>query len=104
MQIPPVNRVISAWLLVPVVLAATVLLAIQSETCKNELLAEVASPTGEHKLVLFERSCTGTVAWTTHASVALPTAGLPKEVGNVLISFERHGSLLERREAPEIKA
>jgi hypothetical protein len=109
MQTRPVNRgraqsVVFAWLLVPVVLVAGILLANLTETCKNEPLAEVASPTGEHKLVLFERSCSGTVAWTTHASVVPATTGLPSDVGNVLISFERHGSLLTRGAVPEVKA
>jgi hypothetical protein len=109
MQASPVNRnrfkaVVVAWLLVPVVLAATILFASFAETCKNEPLAEITSPKGEHKLVLFERTCSGTIAWTTHASVVRATETLPSEAGNVLISFERHGSLLESRAAPEVKA
>ncbi len=98
-------RVLLAWLAVPVLLALCFLAWSLLESCANTTLTEVASPRGDHKAVLFERSCTGTIAWATHVSVLGAGSELPNERGNALVSFERHGSLLERQDkAPEVQA
>jgi hypothetical protein len=85
--------VLLGWLALPFVVACFVAAYVLFENCENAILKEVSSPDGRHNLVVFERKCSGTVAWTTHVSVVGANASLPNNSGNALVSFERHGSL-----------
>jgi hypothetical protein len=86
---------VAIWLALPALVCASLLVAVLSETCTNTVFAQTRFPGGEYKAILFERSCSGTVAWTTHASVLPVESDLPDAPGNALVSFERHGSLTE---------
>ena len=87
-------RVLLAWAALPVVTVAAVLAWLLLESCENSRLREVPSPDGRWKIVVFERYCSGTVAWSTHVSVVEEHRMLPNAPGNVLSSYERHGSLV----------
>lgn len=85
---------------IPVVAGLIYLGSIALETCSDrELLVEV-SPSGTHKLVIFERKCSGTEAWTTHVSLVGSTGVLSDGPGNLYIGHERHGPT----GAPEVSA
>lgn len=99
------RRALLGWLALPVFLGVAALSWQVFETCENSRLRELSSPDGEHRLVIFERNCSGTVAWTTHASILKRDSRLPDAAGNVLVSFERHGSLVgDVIQQPEIEA
>lgn len=98
-------RLLLVWLAVPLVAAAVFLVWLLLETCENSRLRELLSPDRQWKLVIFERSCSGTVAWTTHVSVLREPEFLPNAPGNLLVSFERHGSLIGASiHEPEVQA
>jgi hypothetical protein len=104
-QIQRLKRVAFVWLSLPVLCGIAMLAYSLSESCTNTVLTEIVSPTGEYKVSLFERKCTGTVAWTTHASVLPANSTVPDIDGNALVSFERHGSLADSpARKPEVEA
>jgi hypothetical protein len=97
-------RILAAWLAVPVVMSVLLAAWLLLETCENSGLRELLSPDRSWKLVVFERSCSATVAWTTHVSVVAAEKMLPDAPGNLLVSFERHGSLIgSSMQEPEIR-
>lgn len=55
-------RVLLGWLAVPVIAGAALLAWPLLESCKNSRLREIPSPDQLWKLVVFERSCSATVA------------------------------------------
>ena len=98
-------RVLLAWLALPVIVGVITVAWLLFETCENSRLRELPSPDGRWKLVVFERSCSGTVAWTTHVSVVGEAEILSGAPGNLLVSFDRHGSLIGTSvREPEIHA
>ncbi len=98
-------RILLGWLAAPVMVGAVLFAWMALETCENSRLRELASPDRQAKLVIFERSCSGTVAWTTHVSVLREGEALPNAPGNLLVSFERHGSLIGASiRDPEVRA
>ena len=64
-----------------------------TDLCGNEIIAKVASPSGTHEAVVFERSCGATTGWSTHVAVvrrespilAAPTFWRATQPGNVLV-------------------
>jgi uncharacterized protein DUF5412 len=66
-------------------LGVLVYLAVDS-MCGNETLAEVASPDGTKKVVVFERNCGATSRYGTHASLLEPGAKLNNS-GNVFVAY-----------------
>mgnify|MGYP000090027561 CR=1 FL=1 len=98
-------RVLLGWLALPVIAGAALFTWTLLETCENSRLRELVSPDLQWKLVIFERRCSGTVAWSTHVSVVPEPELLPNAPGNLLISFERHGSLIGSTiQNPEVQA
>ena len=98
-------RVLFAWIALPVLVVGGVLLWPLLETCENSRLRDIESPGRDYRLIVFERSCSGTVAWTTHVSIVRTLDTLPNEPGNVLVSVERHGSLVGQKvNDPEVHA
>lgn len=98
-------RVLLGWLAVPLITGAALLGWLLLETCENSRLRELPSPDRQWKLVVFERTCSGTVAWTTHVSAIPESDALPNSPGNLLVSFERHGSLVGKSiREPEVRA
>jgi hypothetical protein len=93
----------------PLVFAALAAAFYLFESCENTILEETRSSDGHKKLVIFERKCSGTVAWTTHVAIVDSSAPLPNRAGNTLVFYARHGSLTEevdprRREMREVQA
>jgi hypothetical protein len=39
------------------------------DPCGNEVVADVASPSGAHRAVIFERDCGATTSWSTQVAV-----------------------------------
>lgn len=76
-----------------VVLAAASVGAIASggSTCGNRPLAEVPSPGGVHRAVVFERSCGATTGFSTQVSIVDAGAGAGREAGNAFIADRDHG-------------
>src|SRR5437016_6247727 len=61
------------------------------KTCENRVLAEVPSPDGRHRVVVFERSCGATTAFSTQVSVLPAEGALGGGTGNVLIADTDRG-------------
>lgn len=99
------SRVLLGWVAAPFLVLGCYALSVLTESCANAVLTEVQSPDGKYRVVVFERTCSNTMAWVTHASVLPRSAELPNRAGNALVSFDRHGSLLEGKGlAPEVQA
>ena len=60
--------------------------------CANEPLAEVRSPGGARKAVVFQRDCGATTGFSTQLSVLPADGELPDESGNVFVSDTDHGA------------
>lgn len=61
-------------------------------TCGNELLAEVASPDGELRAVVFQRDCGATTGFSTQVSVLRRGEPLEDRPGNVFVADTGHGA------------
>lgn len=60
--------------------------------CDNTPLAEVPSPSGAHKAVVFQRDCGATTGFSTQVSV-LPAGEKPRDdAGNVFVADTDHGA------------
>jgi hypothetical protein len=68
------------------------LFAAGRDVCDNTPLAEVPSPGGTHKAVVFERSCGATTGFSTQVSVLSAGAKLWGSAGNVFIADTDHGA------------
>lgn len=64
---------------------------LSSSSCANELLAEVASPDGKLKAVVFQRDCGATTGFSTQVSVLAASAIVGTSAGNVFTSDTNHG-------------
>ena len=60
--------------------------------CANELLAEVASPDGKWKAVVFQRGCGATTGFSTQVSLLPAASVMPNESGNAFRSDTNHGA------------
>ena len=60
--------------------------------CGNEPLAEVVSPDGKLKAVVFQRDCGATTGFSTQVAVLSARSALPNESGNVFTSDTNHGA------------
>ena len=104
-RLPRVFHVLLVCLAVPAFVLMFGLASVLFERCENTRLRELVAPGREWKLVLFERQCSGTVSWTTHASIVRESVMLPDAPGNVFISYERHGPLIgQTAQEPEVGA
>jgi hypothetical protein len=55
------------------------------DSCVNEISQTVASPSGKHKAVMFNRNCGATTGFNTQVSIISATGTLPNNAGNTLI-------------------
>lgn len=69
---------------------AGLLLLFPPAPCGNDVLAEVPSPDGVHRAVVFQRDCGATTGFSTQVSVLETTERL-KGSGNVFIADTDHG-------------
>lgn len=60
--------------------------------CGNEILAEYPSPDRTRRIVVFQRDCGATTAFSTQASLILSGEDLPSGNGNVFIADTDHGA------------
>ena len=66
-------------------------LVFSGEMCGNQTLAEVRSPGGTHRAVVFERDCGATSGFSTQVSVLPAGETLPSEGGNLFVADDDHG-------------
>lgn len=59
--------------------------------CGNEILAEVPSPSGSHKAVVFQRDCGATTGFSTQVSILPQRKRLPNDSGNLFIADTDRG-------------
>ncbi len=60
--------------------------------CRNEVIAEAASPDHHFKAVVFQRDCGATTGFSTQVSVVKASAGFGNSAGNVFTSDTNRGS------------
>lgn len=86
-----------AWLIICVISSVVVLAVVGLVTfwdpCVNDAIAEFRSPSGRHKVVIFERSCGATTSFTREASLLPADAPVPKSPGNILRIDDDHGKI-----------
>lgn len=63
-----------------------------AKVCGNEILSEFVSPDNSKKVVVFQRDCGATTAFSTQASLLAITEKLPDEGGNVFSADTNHGA------------
>ncbi len=63
----------------------------QAGLCDNTPLAEVPSPGGTRKAVVFQRDCGATTGFSTQVSVLAAGEKLPNDGGNVFVADTDHG-------------
>lgn len=61
------------------------------DMCANSVLAEVGSPNGQFKAVVFERDCGATTDFSTQVSVLSASDSLENHGGNVFVADSDHG-------------
>ena len=59
--------------------------------CRNQVLEELASPSGKMKAVIFQRDCGATTGFSTQISVLSKDEKLPEEGGNVFVADTNRG-------------
>ena len=65
--------------------------SLMSNSCTNQVLAEVPSPEGTLKAVVFERNCGATIAFSTQISVLPAAASLQDGPANLFAAAAAHG-------------
>jgi hypothetical protein len=75
-----------------VVAPGFILDAVFGSPCGNQPLAEVRSPGGARKAVVFQRDCGATTGFTTQVSVLPPGGDLPDDGGNVFVADDDDGA------------
>lgn len=85
-----------AWLgclcLLAVVALAVVAWHALGAMCANDVLAEVRSPDGEHKVVVFQRACGATTGFSTQLSLIPSQQALDNASGNIFVADTDHGA------------
>ncbi|OCT16229.1 hypothetical protein A8709_01965 [Paenibacillus pectinilyticus] len=59
-----------------------------SGMCSNDILSEHSQPDGDYKLVVFERNCGATTAYSYHLSLIKANSDLKNQGGNKFVSKE----------------
>jgi hypothetical protein len=62
-----------------------------STMCGNDTIVEFLSPDASAKLVVFQRDCGATTAFSTQASLLKPGVHLSDRSGNVFVADTHHG-------------
>jgi hypothetical protein len=60
--------------------------------CRNNVLAETASPDGRFRAVVFQRDCGATTGFSTQVSVLAQSSNLENKAGNVFVADTGHGA------------
>ncbi|MFC3552483.1 hypothetical protein ACFOLC_15875 [Lysobacter cavernae] len=55
------------------------------DTCSNEVVQTVLSPSGQRKAIVFNRNCGATVGFNTQLSIIPAHDDLPPDSGNTLV-------------------
>src|SRR5512145_2213905 len=76
----PIQPVIGIALLVSAALSAC------DSSCENVLVANVVSPNGNLKAVVFSRNCGATTGFNTQISIAQASDAHPQEAGDTFIA------------------
>lgn len=74
------------------VLVLALLLSGTDDFCGNSPLLEVPSPSGDWKVVVFERNCGATTGFSTQVSVIKAGTSLPNEGGNLFVADTNHNA------------
>ena len=74
-----------------VIIYCCLLLSACSDVCQNQIISETASPDHKQSVVLFQRDCGATSAFTTQISI-LPPGEKPEGTGNVFVADDDHGT------------
>src|SRR5262249_10486833 len=59
--------------------------------CANQLLAEIPSPDGALKALVFERDCGATTGFSTQISIVGGNGSLPSRAANLFVADTDHG-------------
>lgn len=62
------------------------------DMCGNDIVAELHSPDGLRKVVVFERDCGATTGFSTQVSVLSVNTPLPNQGGNLFVADTDHGA------------
>jgi hypothetical protein len=62
------------------------------DMCGNEILADIPSPNGALRAVVFERDCGATTDFSTQVTILPVDAKLPDEGGSVFVADTNHGA------------
>jgi hypothetical protein len=62
--------------------------------CENEQSAEIVSPNGTKKIVLFSRNCGATTGFNLQGSILNQTEDLPNEAGTAFIAAENTAKII----------
>ena len=80
---------IKKWLLVGLILVAGFIAIMYllnfDDACGHDIYAEVFSPDGQYKAVVFQYDCGATTGFSTHISIITATEVLNKGAGNIFI-------------------
>ncbi|HEY5804238.1 MAG TPA: hypothetical protein VIT90_11145 [Lysobacter sp.] len=60
--------------------------------CANDVLAELPSPDGKNKALVFQRDCGATTGYSTQVSVLRSEQALGGDSGNVFVGDTNHGA------------
>jgi len=63
-----------------------------ASACGNQILAEIPSPDGARRVVVFERDCGATTGFSMQASLLRMGAALPNEAGNLFVADAAHSA------------
>ena len=74
------------------VLLAAAIAGASCSLCENRQLAEYPSPDGAQKIVVFERNCGATTAFSTQASLVAANSRGVSGGGNVFVADSNHGA------------
>ena len=74
-----------------VIIYCCLLLSACGDVCQNQIISESTSPDHEKSVVLFQRDCGATSAFTTQISI-LPPGEKPEGTGNVFVADDDHGA------------
>jgi hypothetical protein len=61
--------------------------------CRNEIVAEIPSPKGDKRAVVFQRDCGATTGFSTQVSILSRGIRLRDEGGNAFVADDDHGAV-----------
>ncbi len=85
-------RILGALFVVYVLIMLVVVFLALEDSCDNEVILKLSSPTHSDNLFVFQRSCGATTGFSTQASVLPFNEPLPNNEGNIFIADTNHGA------------